>query len=113
MPLLTDCIAGKVPDSAQEEGTDPDRELLYSDMICKVGHPEPPQPDGKLPEMRLFCKVNNLHRPSTRFRSTPVSAVQLLAMLGYGRVCDAGDAVAKTARSATLYMNAKGFAPWK
>ena len=60
MPLFTDCMAGKVFDCAQEEGTDPDRLLLKRDMICRLRQPEPPHPDGKLPEMRLFCIVNNL-----------------------------------------------------
>ena len=62
MPLFTDCMAGKVFDCAHEEGTDPDRLLLNRDIICKLGQPEPPQADGKLPEMKLFCMVNNLQR---------------------------------------------------
>ena len=60
MPLLTDCMAGKVLACDQDDGTAPLRLLLYRDMICRVGQPLPPHSDGRLPDSLLFCMVNNL-----------------------------------------------------
>lgn len=61
MPLLIDCIAANAARPLQDEGMVPLRLLLNSDMICRLGQPDPPHSEGRLPEMLLFCMFSSLH----------------------------------------------------
>ena len=53
-------MPGKVLALLHVEGRDPLRLLLKSDMICRLGNPEPPHWSGRVPEILLLAMVRSL-----------------------------------------------------